>query len=38
MSGIPSIPQADFSQFGDIDIINMTKIQNLTATNMRVIG
>lgn len=35
MSGIPSIPQADFSQFGDIDIINMTKIQNLTATNMQ---
>lgn len=33
-AGIPSIPAVDFSQFGDIDLVPMTKIKKLTAQNM----
>jgi pyruvate dehydrogenase E2 component (dihydrolipoamide acetyltransferase) len=33
-TGIPSIPAVDFSQFGDIDLVPMTKIKKLTAQNM----
>lgn len=33
-SGIPPIPEVDFSLFGEIDLIKMSKIQKLTAVNM----
>jgi len=33
-SAIPSIPSIDFSQFGPIDTVKLTKIQKLTASNM----
>ena len=33
-AGIPSIPAVDFTQFGDIDLVAMTKIKKLTAQNM----
>jgi pyruvate dehydrogenase E2 component (dihydrolipoamide acetyltransferase) len=33
-AGIPSIPAVDFTQFGDIDLVPMTKIKKLTAQNM----
>jgi pyruvate dehydrogenase E2 component (dihydrolipoamide acetyltransferase) len=33
-AGIPSIPPVDFTQFGDIDLVPMTKIKKLTAQNM----
>ncbi len=33
-SGIPQVPDTDFSQFGEIDIVKMSKIQRLTAQNM----
>lgn len=33
-SEIPTIPAIDFSQFGAVDIIKLTKIQKLTAANM----
>ena len=32
--GIPGIPDQDFSQFGDIEEITLSKIARLTATNM----
>jgi pyruvate dehydrogenase E2 component (dihydrolipoamide acetyltransferase) len=33
-SGIPSVPDTDFSQFGDCEVLAMTKIEKLTANNM----
>lgn len=33
-AGIPQIPDVDFSQFGDIEIVKMSKIQKITAQNM----
>ncbi|NHO64117.1 dihydrolipoyllysine-residue acetyltransferase [Aestuariicella hydrocarbonica] len=33
-SGIPAIPEVDFSQFGDIEMVKMSKIAKLTAANM----
>ena len=34
-SGIPTVPAVDFSQFGEIETIAMSKIQKLTAANMQ---
>ncbi|MFT6221035.1 MAG: pyruvate dehydrogenase E2 component (dihydrolipoamide acetyltransferase) [Candidatus Endobugula sp.] len=34
-SGIPSIPAVDFSQFGDVEMLPMSKIKKLTAANMQ---
>ncbi|MBD2859839.1 dihydrolipoyllysine-residue acetyltransferase [Spongiibacter sp. KMU-158] len=33
-SGIPAVPEVDFSQFGEIDIQPLTKLHKLTAANM----
>lgn len=33
-AGIPAIPPVDFSQFGEIDMVPMSKIKKLTAANM----
>jgi pyruvate dehydrogenase E2 component (dihydrolipoamide acetyltransferase) len=33
-SGIPAVPDTDFSQFGDCEVLAMTKIEKLTAANM----
>ena len=33
-SGIPKVPEVDFSKFGEIEILPMTKIQKVTAANM----
>ncbi|WP_299199294.1 dihydrolipoyllysine-residue acetyltransferase [uncultured Amphritea sp.] len=33
-SGIPAIPEVDFSQFGEIEMEKMSKIHKLTAANM----
>jgi pyruvate dehydrogenase E2 component (dihydrolipoamide acetyltransferase) len=33
-SGIPPIPAVDFSKFGDIEMLPMSKIKKLTAANM----
>ncbi|RTE65243.1 pyruvate dehydrogenase complex dihydrolipoyllysine-residue acetyltransferase [Amphritea opalescens] len=33
-SGIPAIPEVDFSQFGEIEMVKMSKIHKLTAANM----
>jgi pyruvate dehydrogenase E2 component (dihydrolipoamide acetyltransferase) len=33
-SGIPPIPAVDFAQFGDIELVKMSKIKKLTALNM----
>lgn len=33
-SGIPAIPAVDFSQFGEIELLKMSKIKKLTAANM----
>jgi pyruvate dehydrogenase E2 component (dihydrolipoamide acetyltransferase) len=33
-SGIPQVPEVDFSQFGEIDVQPRTKMAKLTATNM----
>lgn len=33
-SGIPAIPEIDFSKFGGIELIKMSKIKKLTAANM----
>ena len=33
-SGVPSIPEIDFSQFGDIELEKMSKIKKVTAANM----
>ena len=34
-SGIPEVPVVDFSQFGEIESIKLTKIQKLTGSNMQ---
>ena len=34
-TGIPLVPAVDFSQFGEIETIAMSKIQKLTAANMQ---
>jgi len=34
-TGIPPIPGVDFSQFGEIDMLPMSKIKKLTAANMQ---
>ncbi|MBL4780862.1 MAG: 2-oxo acid dehydrogenase subunit E2 [Porticoccaceae bacterium] len=33
-NAIPPVPDSDFSQFGDCEVVAMTKIEKLTATNM----
>ena len=33
-SGIPLVPDTDFSQFGECEVLAMTKIEKLTASNM----
>lgn len=33
-TGIPQIPDIDFSQFGEVEIVKMSKIKKLTAQNM----
>ncbi|MYM65045.1 dihydrolipoyllysine-residue acetyltransferase [Pseudomaricurvus sp. HS19] len=33
-SGIPPIPEVDFAQFGDIELVKMSKIAKATVTNM----
>ncbi|SMF43453.1 pyruvate dehydrogenase E2 component (dihydrolipoamide acetyltransferase) [Alteromonadaceae bacterium Bs31] len=33
-AGIPPIPAVDFSQFGEIELVKMSKIKKLTAANM----
>lgn len=33
-SGIPAIPAVDFSRFGSVDTVKLSKIQKLTAANM----
>lgn len=33
-SGIPAIPEIDFSKFGEIELVKMSKIKKLTAANM----
>ena len=34
-AGIPQIPTIDFSQFGDIETVKLSKIQKVTADNMQ---
>ena len=34
-SGIPKVPAVDFSQFGEIESVKLSKIQKLTANNMQ---
>jgi pyruvate dehydrogenase E2 component (dihydrolipoamide acetyltransferase) len=34
-AGIPSVPAIDFSQFGDIETVKLSKIQKITADNMQ---
>ena len=33
-AGIPAIPEVDFSKFGDVELVKMSKIKKLTAANM----
>ncbi|NLQ18818.1 dihydrolipoyllysine-residue acetyltransferase [Marinomonas sp. M1K-6] len=33
-SGLPTVPDQDFSKFGDVDLVKMSKIQRMTAQNM----
>ncbi|MDX2465516.1 MAG: dihydrolipoyllysine-residue acetyltransferase [Porticoccus sp.] len=33
-AGIPAVPDVDFSQFGEVEVIPLQKIQKLTAANM----
>ena len=33
-AGIPQVPDVDFSQFGEVEIVKMSKIQKITAQNM----
>ena len=33
-AAIPAIPEIDFSQFGDIETVEMSRVQKLTAANM----
>ncbi len=34
-AGIPAVPTVDFSQFGEIESVKLSKIQKLTANNMQ---
>jgi pyruvate dehydrogenase E2 component (dihydrolipoamide acetyltransferase) len=34
-SGIPQVPAVDFSQFGEIETVKLSKIQKITADNMQ---
>ena len=34
-AGIPQVPAIDFTQFGEIDTVKLTKIQKVTADNMQ---
>jgi pyruvate dehydrogenase E2 component (dihydrolipoamide acetyltransferase) len=34
-AGIPQVPATDFSQFGEIETVKLTKIQKVTADNMQ---
>lgn len=34
-SGIPQVPEIDFSKFGEIEMVKMTKIDKVTAFNMQ---
>ena len=34
-TGIPSVPEVDFAQFGDIDVQKMSKLHRLTSMNMQ---
>ncbi|ADZ91290.1 dihydrolipoyllysine-residue acetyltransferase [Marinomonas mediterranea] len=33
-AGIPRVPEIDFSQWGDVDVVKMSKIQKITSYNM----
>ncbi|TXR53945.1 2-oxo acid dehydrogenase subunit E2 [Reinekea thalattae] len=33
-AGLPTVPDQDFSKFGDVEIVEMSRIQQLTAANM----
>ncbi len=33
-SGLPTVPDQDYSKFGDVELVKMSKIQRLTAQNM----
>ncbi|SBS34523.1 Dihydrolipoyllysine-residue acetyltransferase component of pyruvate dehydrogenase complex [Marinomonas spartinae] len=33
-TGLPTVPDMDFSKFGDVEVVKMSKIQKLTAQNM----
>ncbi|MCB5162779.1 dihydrolipoyllysine-residue acetyltransferase [Marinomonas sp. E8] len=33
-AGLPTVPDQDFSKFGDIEVVKMSKIQRMTAQNM----
>ena len=33
-AGLPTVPDQDFSKFGEIEVVKMSKIQKLTAQNM----
>lgn len=33
-SGLPTVPDQDFSKFGEVELVTMSKIQRLTAQNM----
>lgn len=33
-AGLPTVPDQDFSKFGEVEIVKMSKIQKLTAQNM----
>ena len=33
-SGLPTVPDQDFSKFGEVEVVKMSKIQRLTAENM----
>jgi len=33
-AGIPQVPEIDFSQFGDVELVKMTKLKKIVADNM----
>ena len=33
-AGIPQVPEIDFSQFGDVELVKMTKLKKIVAANM----
>lgn len=33
-AGLPTVPDQDFSKFGDVDVVDMNRIQQITAVNM----